>query len=257
MQRRRKYGVKEYAEKVPVRLYLFDILYLEGRLMLKRPYPERRKILEKNVRQSGKIKLAKQIVTSNIKEMQNFFEKSIKKNLEGVIVKSVENKSIYQPGNRGWLWVKWKKEYAEGMRETFDLVVIGSYYGKGQRKGKFGALLCAAYNKKKDTFESFTKVGSGYKDEDLEEINRKLEKIEVKKPLGNVSFNNDMKPDKFYKPQIVIEVLGANITTSPKHTAGKDSGRKGYALRFPRFLNIREDKSALDATTLKEIEKLK
>ncbi|MBD3398573.1 ATP-dependent DNA ligase [Candidatus Micrarchaeota archaeon] len=256
MQRRRKYDIEEYTEKVPAAVFFFDIIYLNGKSLLKKPYPRRRALLEKTIKESGKIHIAKRLVSKDFKKIREFFRKCIKKGLEGIIVKSTSPDSIYQPGNRGWLWIKWKKEYAEGMQDTFDLAVVGSYYGKGSRRGHFGALLCAAFNRKTKKFQTFTKVGTGYKDEDFARIEKLLRKHKVSKKPPNVEIAKQMEPDVYYSPGLVVEVLGAEITHSPGHTAGKKK-RKGLALRFPRFLRTRKDKGAEDATTVNEIRGIK
>ncbi|MBD3355257.1 ATP-dependent DNA ligase [Candidatus Woesearchaeota archaeon] len=257
MQRRRKYDVKEYRKKIPVVVFLFDILYLNGKSLLKKPYPERRKKLENAVdKKSKKIRLAKRKVSKKFDVIKKFFKKSIDKGLEGIIVKSTAKDSVYQPGNRGWLWIKWKKEYSEGMKEAIDAVVVGSFHGKGKRKGGFGALLCAVFNKDKDRFETFTKVGTGFTDNDFKVIGKKLKKIETGNRPKRLKVKKNMKPDIYYKPKLVIEIIGAEITRSPSHTAAEKNG-KGLALRFPRFQRVREDKAPDDATTIKEIKQLK
>ncbi len=257
MQRRRKYDVKAYRKKIPVVVFLFDILYLNGKSFLKKPYPERRKRLEKAVdEKSKKVRLAKRKVSKKFKVIKKFFKKSVDKGLEGIIVKSTADDSVYQPGNRGWLWIKWKKEYSEGMKEAIDAVVVGSFYGKGKRKGGFGALLCAVFNKDKDRFETFTKVGTGFTDKDFKVIGKKLKKSEMENKPKRLSVKKNMKPDTYYKPKVVIEIIGAEITRSPSHTAAEKEG-KGLALRFPRFQRVREDKAPDDATTVKEIKQLK
>lgn len=259
MQRRRKYHVAEYREKIPVALALFDIIYLEGKSLLKKPYPERRSILEDvvevKVKESEKLKdlfLTRRKVSKDFKDIRKFFDQSIEKGFEGIIVKATSDDSFYQPGKRGWHWIKWKKEYAEGMRETFDVAVVGSYYGRGKRKGLFSALLCAVYNKGEDVFETFTKVGTGFTDEDFKTIQRKLKKYQVKEKPKRLRLKKAMEPNEFYEPAMVIEIMGADITRSPSHTAGEENGR-GLALRFPRFLNIREDKGPDEVTTVEEI----
>ncbi len=257
MQRRRKYEVEKYGKKLPVSVFLFDMIYLDGRSMMKKPYPERRRALEKNVRQNKKTMLANRIVTSDFGRVQEFFEKSINEGLEGILVKSVEDDSFYQAGKRGFFWVKWKKEYAEGSRDTFDLVIIGSFCGKGRRKDVFGALLCAARNEKEGTYESFTKVGSGFTDEQFSKLNELLKKHETKKKPADVVIDKDMEPDRYVEPKMVIEVLGSEITESPKHAAGREKRGKGYALRFPRFLHLRPDKGPEQATTISEIKNMR
>ncbi|MFP4401043.1 MAG: DNA ligase, partial [Candidatus Woesearchaeota archaeon] len=173
--------------------------------------------------------------------------------------KSTADNSLYRAGKRGWLWIKWKKEYAHEMQDTFDLVVIGSFRGKGRRKSVFGALLCALYNKDNSRFESFTKVGSGYTDKDFRDIMDELETHKTDKQLNDVVVEKEMQPDEYYEPKIVIEVVGAEITESPLHTAGKSrlNKEKGLALRFPRFIRIRPDKKPKQATSVNEVIKMR
>ncbi len=256
MERRRKYDVESYRKKVPVVVFVFDILYKNGRSLLKRPYPERREMLESSLKRSNKIRAAGRKVAEDFKVIKKFFRDCVDKGLEGIIVKSTAKKSVYQPGSRGWLWIKWKKEYAEGMQESFDLVVIGSFHGRGKRKGVFGALLCAVYNKDNDRFESFTKVGTGFTDEKLESISKALKKHATDDKPKDVSIKKRMRPDRYYEPKMVVEVMGAEITRSPSHAAGEKGG-KGLALRFPRFTRVRKDKGPRDATTVKEVSSLK
>jgi DNA ligase-1 len=256
MQRRRKHNIEEYRKKVPTAIFLFDILYLNGKSLLKKTYPERKDTLKKVIKESQRIRLARCVTSARIDVIQSFFDKSIKAGLEGIIAKSTTAESIYQPGKRGWSWIKWKKEYAKGMMETFDLVIVGSYGGKGTRTGLFGALLCASYNKKKATYETFTKVGSGFSEKDMQEIKKRLNTLKISEKPASISVEKTMRPDTYYQPKIVIEVLGAEITKSPNHTTGKDTLKTGLALRFPRYIRIREDKGPTDATTTKEIKQL-
>ncbi len=248
MQRRRKYDVEEYVKKIPVCVYLFDALYLNGKTLIKKPYPERRKVLEKIVRESKNLKLAKRKVSSNLSEIQDFFEESIERNCEGIIVKSCDKNSFYETGKRGWKWIKWKKEYIKDVQETYDLAVVGAFSGRGRRAGSYGALLCAVYNKKKDIFETFCKLGAGFTDKQLDELPKKFKDYVVDKKPARVEAKKEMKPDFWFEPKIVVEVLGAEVTKSPLHTAAN-----GLALRFPRFLRFREDKKAEQATTVEEV----
>lgn len=257
MQRRRKYEVEKYTEILPVAVFFFDILFLEGKSLLKEPYPKRRSLLEEHVKESGIIRLARRKVTDSLEEIEEFFNDALEKKLEGIVIKSMANDSIYEAGKRSWFWLKWKEEYAEGMRETFDLVIVGKYYGRGRRKGSFGALLCAALNQEEQRFETFTKVGTGFTDEDAKEIDSLLSEHIVHEIPKNVVIKSRMLPDIFIEPAVVIEVLGMEITESPGHTAGEGKGETGLALRFPRFLRIRRDKGPYEATTVKEIRELK
>ncbi len=257
MQRRRKYEVEKYTKISPVAVFFFDILYLERTSLLKEPYPERRALLEKHLEESGVIRLARRIVTRNFEEIEDFFNETLEKGLEGIVIKSTSDVSIYEAGKRSWLWLKWKEEYAEGMRETFDLVVVGRYYGRGRRKGSFGALLCAVFNEDEQRFETFTKVGTGFTDRDAKEIDKLLSENIMAEVTKNVFIKSTMIPDTFIEPFVVIEVLGTEITESPGHTAGGGEEKNGLALRFPRFLRIRYDKGPYDITTVQEIKDLK
>ena len=257
MQRRRKYEVQKYAEIFPVAVFFFDILYLEGKSLLKEPYPRRRALLEENVKQSEALRMAGRIVTDNLEEIEDFFNKTLEKKLEGIIIKSMSSNAVYEAGKRSWFWLKWKEEYAEGMRETFDLVIVGKYYGRGKRKGSFGALLCAILNEEEQRFETFTKVGTGFTERDAKEIDSLLSEHIVNEIPKNVLIKSRMMPDILVEPTVVIEVLGAEITKSPGHTAGQGEGDTGLALRFPRFLRIRYDKGPADVNTVKEIMNLK
>ncbi len=250
MQRRRKYGVEKYVKKVPVILFLFDLLYLNGKSHINEDYPKRRAMLEKIVRINKTIQLAKRKVAKSPKELERFFDAAIKEGTEGIMIKSCDKGSVYQAGTRGWLWVKWKREYSKKTRDTFDLVVVGAFAGRGARAGTYGALLCAAYNGAKGTFETFTKVGSGLTDKLLKELPKELARYKVPVKPSNVEISKMMQPDVYFTPKVVIEVRGAEITKSPIHTAA------GLALRFPIFLRYRHDKGPRDATTVREIVKM-
>lgn len=257
MKRRRKYEIEKYTRIFPVVVFFFDILYLEGKSLLKEPYPKRRALLEKHLRESEVIRLARRIITENSEEIEDFFNEALEKRLEGIVIKATNDASIYEAGKRSWFWLKWKEEYAEGMRETFDLVIVGRYYGRGRRKGSFGALLCAAFNEVEQCFETFTKVGSGFTDLDSKEIDNLLLKHIIAEIPKNVIITSKILPDTFVEPAVVIEVLGTEITESPGHTVGWREGQPGLALRFPRFLRIRYDKGPYDITTVQEIKDLK
>jgi len=251
MQRRRKYRVDEYAASIPARYMVFDILY-DGKSLLKKKYSERRKLLEKIVKKGRDMAPAGRIVTKDIRQMDRFFHECLKRNLEGVICKNPE--SIYRPGAREWSWIKWKREYASKLADTFDVVVVGAFRGRGKRRRTYGALLCAVYNKKKDVFQTFTKVGTGFTDKELAGMMKKLKTAESDKKPARVE--SIMKPDQWFRPVFVMEVAGAEITTSPVHTASYKN-KKGLALRFPRFKRWRNDKKAEQATTAKEVERMK
>jgi len=254
MHRSRKYGIKEAMEEYPISLFMFDALYVDGKDLTLEPYPIRRRNLEKIIEQSDHIKVADYIVTDNLDELERFFEKAVESGCEGLVCKSVTKDAVYQAGARGWLWIKYKRDYKSEMTDTVDLVVVGAFHGRGKRAGTYGALLLAAYNPKIDMFETVTKCGTGFTDEDLKKLPKIMEKHQI--PHRHPRVNSTLNADIWFEPKVVIETLGAEITLSPIHVCAMNAIRKGsgLAIRFPRFTgNYRLDKSAEDATSVKEI----
>ncbi|MEM3459527.1 MAG: ATP-dependent DNA ligase [Candidatus Bathyarchaeia archaeon] len=254
MHRRRKYEIEKAMEAYPVSLFMFDALYVDGKDLTLEPYPIRRKTLEETIQESERVQTAKSLITSNVKELEKFFLEAIENGCEGLMCKSIAADSVYQAGARGWLWIKYKRDYKSEMTDTVDLVIVGAFHGRGKRAGTYGALLLAAYNPESDTFETVTKCGTGFTDEDLEKLPKTMQKHIVQHKHSRV--NSLLEADVWFEPVVVIEILGAEITLSPIHTCAMDSIRKGsgLAIRFPRFTgNYRLDKAAEDATTTEEI----
>ncbi|MEM2939911.1 MAG: ATP-dependent DNA ligase [Candidatus Bathyarchaeia archaeon] len=254
MHRRRKYDIEKAASEYPVSLFAFDVLYADGRDLTLEPYPIRHEVLGKIIHQSDRFQLAKYLIVDNVDELERFFEEAVESGCEGLVCKSLNTDAIYQAGARGWLWIKYKRDYKSEMTDTVDLVVVGAFYGRGRRAGTYGALLLASYNHDNDTFETICKCGSGFTDEDLQNLPKMFEpyRIEHKHPR----VNSNLEADVWFLPKIVIEVIGAEITLSPIHTCARDLIRKGsgLAIRFPRFTGrYRTDKSAEDATRVDEI----
>ncbi|RJS94600.1 ATP-dependent DNA ligase [Candidatus Bathyarchaeota archaeon] len=254
MHRRRKYDIQKAIEEYPVSLFVFDVLYVDGRDLTLEPYPVRHEILKEIVGASDRVQIAKYLLTDDPQELEAFFQEAIEKGCEGLVCKSISDDSIYQAGSRGWLWIKYKRDYKSEMTDTVDLVVVGAFHGRGKRAGTYGALLLAAYNPEEDVYETVCKCGSGFTDEDLEKIPKMLEPHRIQHKHARVK--SKMDADVWFEPKVVIEVIGAEITLSPVHTcaAGVIREKSGLAIRFPRFTGrYRLDKSAEDATTVKEI----
>lgn len=254
MHRRRKYGIKKAIEEYPVSLFMFDTLFVDGKDLTLKPYPVRHRYLEKIIEPSDRVRAAEYIITDNPEELERFFEKAVESGCEGLVCKSINEDAIYQAGARGWLWIKYKRDYKSEMTDTVDLVVVGALHGRGKRGGTYGALLLAAYDPDEDVFKTVTKCGTGFTDEDLAKLPKMMEKHRI--PHRHSRVQSTLEADVWFEPFVVIETIGAEITLSPIHTCAMDAIRKGsgLAIRFPRFTgNYRLDKSAEDATTEKEI----
>jgi len=254
MHRRRKYGIKEAMEEHPITLFMFDVLYVDGKDLTLEPYTVRHRHLENVIEQTDNVKVAESIIAEDPEQLELFFEKTVESGSEGIICKSVNEDSVYQAGARGWNWIKYKRDYKSEMTDTVDLVVVGAFHGRGKRAGTYGAFLLAAYDPDKDTFETVTKVGTGFTDADLEKLPKMLKKHQIAHRHPRVDSTIEM--DVWFEPAVVIETRGAEITLSPIHTCAMNVIREasGLAIRFPRFTGkYRVDKSAEDATTTKEV----
>jgi DNA ligase-1 len=254
MHRRRKYGIKRAMREYPVALFMFDVLYAGGRDLTLEAYPIRHEHLEKVVKESDRVNIADYLITDDPDELENFFEKAVESGCEGLICKSLDEDAVYQAGARGWLWIKYKRDYKSEMTDAVDLVVVGAFHGRGKRAGTYGALLLAAYDPEEDMFKTVTKCGTGFTDEDLGRLPEMMEKHRISHKHSRVQ--STLESDVWFEPKVVIETIGAEITLSPIHTCAMNAIRRGsgLAIRFPRFTGkYRLDKSAEDATTTKEI----
>ncbi len=252
-RRGRKYQLDEKSMEIPLVMFIFDILELNGKSLVNTPYQERRKILEEKFKDNEYFRLATRLVSDDSEEINKFFEKSIEDGCEGVVAKNTSSESVYRAGARGWLWIKFKRDYQKELADSMDLVVIGAFNGHGRRAGAYGALLMASYNEETQEYESFTKLGTGFSDEVLFSLPKMFS--ELKEDHKPAMVNSKMIPDVWLYPEIVMEIQGAEITVSPIHTCayGKIEKDSGLALRFPRMVKIRDDKKAEDATTTNEI----
>ena len=241
--------------EIPSKMFLFHLLYVDGKDITSYPLPERRRLLETHTNKSEKVDLSTAEIIDNVDDFNVFFDKAIEENCEGVMAKDISEKSIYEAGARGWLWIKYKADYKSELADTFDLVVVGAWHGRGRRGGYYGTLLMAAYDSEEQVFRTFCKLGSGLNDAHLEFLKQKLEELKLpEKPKDVIS---NLEPDIWVKPEIVMEITATEITNSPVHTVLDEEGN-GLALRFPRFTGrFRDDKSPYDATTIKEIRELK
>jgi DNA ligase-1 len=250
-KRRRKHNIEETAKSLPLKAFVFDILYKDGQSLIDTPLNERLKILNKTIEKDDILIAAKTQEISDPKVLSLMLEDSISKGLEGVVVKKID--SLYIAGGRNFNWVKLKRHSSGELQDTIDCVVLGYISGKGKRTAfGAGALLVGIYDDKKDEFVTVSKIGTGLTDEEWKEIHRRAAKIKVDHKPARVS--SVIVPSVWIKPEIVIEVLADEITRSPIHTAGKTETEPGYALRFPRLVSFRTaDKKPEDATSIKEL----
>jgi DNA ligase-1 len=251
--RKRKYDIEDVMKQIPVKIFLFDILFKDGESLLKKSYPKRRAILESIITENDMIVASNQNVVKTPDEFEEFFELAVENGCEGVMAKDIREETPYQAGSRGFLWIKHKFDYTTGFADSYDFVIVGGFYGKGKRKGTIGTVLMAAFNPVEEQYETVCKLGSGFSDEDLLFLTEELMKIKVDKKPKDV--NSKMEADVWFDPVKVLEVRGADLSTSPIHTCAIDVIKKdnGIAIRFPRFVRYRDDKRAELATTTNEV----
>lgn len=252
MHRRRKYNITKIVEQYPITVNLFDLMYLNGKDLLNSTYEERRRKLEEITIENDFVKLIPKIIVRAENEIEEFLENAINAGCEGLMLKVLD--APYRAGARGSNWLKLKREYQNELGDSLDLVVIGAFFGKGRRTGRYGTLLLATYNQENDTFESICKVGTGFTDENLDQFYQILsDKVTLKK---NPRIESGMVADVWFEPELVIEIVASEITLSPVHRTARDTVRKGsgLALRFPKFTGkIRTEKAPEDASTDQEV----
>ncbi|MBU0586634.1 ATP-dependent DNA ligase [Candidatus Micrarchaeota archaeon] len=247
MHRRRKYGVEQAKKDYPLYVYAFDLIYLDGKDYTQESYSERRKQMEK-IFPSGLLKISEKMAAKDAEEIEEIFQESVKKGLEGIMAKDL--KAPYVAGARKFAWIKLKKSYGKSV-DTVDAVVVGYYLGKGARaEFEFGGILAAVYNPDRQKFETVAKIGSGYSEEEMKSFHEMLSEIKRKEAPSIVDSN--LKPDFWVELKYVVEVAFDDITLSPTHTCGAKDG-KGYALRFPRMMRLRSDRDAREITTTQEV----
>jgi DNA ligase-1 len=253
-RRGRKHDLAQAETEIPVCLFLFDVLLAGGTAVWEQEFPERRASLVALVRPTDRVRLATQRTIATVDEATAFLDEAVAAGGEGLMAKSIAPGSGYRAGARGYWWIKYKRDYTVGLTDSIDGVVVGGFAGRGRRAGHFGAFLLAAYDATRDRFESFCKVGTGFDDAALADMPRRLEAYRSpEKPNG---VESGLTPDVWFRPGVVLEVRGAELTLSPIHPAGLGAVRSGvgFALRFPRFTGrVREEKAATDATTTAEL----
>lgn len=234
---KRKYDIEEMAKKFPVELNVFDVIFYNGENLIKKPFSERRQILVSMIKDPEylKIKPAEQIITSEISEAEKFYQKSLEAGNEGIMAKNLSG--IYKPGARVGYGVKVKPTM-----ETVDAIIVGAEWGEGKRAAWLASFIIAIRDSDTGEFLEIGRVGTGIK-EKAEEGTSFGQLTEMLKPL----IIKEEGKTVYVKPEIVIEVDYEEIQKSPTY-------KSGYALRFPRLVNLREERSPEEITTLEDIE---
>jgi len=242
--------------KIQVCLFAFDLLFLNGKSLTKEPLSRRRELLHEAFHEvPGEFTFALYKNISDTEEIQTFLNVAVEGNCEGLMIKTLEQEAAYEPSKRSWNWLKVKKDYLEGMGDSLDLVVIGAYLGRGKRTGVYGGFLLAAYDDETENYQSICKIGTGFSDANLSEFTEKLKNHVIPQARNYFAYGDGVTPDVWFEPTLVWEVLAADLSLSPVHKAaqGMVDPAKGIALRFPRFIRVRDDKKPEDATTAGQV----
>lgn len=230
MRRGRESEIEEKAREIPLVLFLFDLLYDDGKDLMNVPLKQRRERLKDLFDTSPRVKMTDAIESDEIEDEQKFFNRAIKQGHEGLVAKDPD--AVYEPGKRTELWMKLKPAF-----ETLDVVVVGGIWGSGRRRGLLSSLVIAVQDKAE--FKTVGKVGTGFSEEMLRDLTARLEPLIITSRGRNVEI----------EPKLVLEVDFQGIQKTPRYSSG-------YALRIPRFKRERIDKGIREADTLDRLVRL-
>ncbi|XP_020870859.1 LOW QUALITY PROTEIN: DNA ligase 1 [Arabidopsis lyrata subsp. lyrata] len=242
--------------KVGVYVFAFDILYLNGQLLIQENLNIRReKLYDSFEEDPGYFQFATALTSNDIGELQEFLKASIDIGCEGLMIKSLYSNATYEPAKRSNNWLKLKKDYMDSIGDSVDLVPIAAFHGRGKRTGFFGAFLLACYDVDKEEFQSICKIGTGFSDAELQELSSSLFSKVIAIPKQYYQVDDGLNPDVWLEPTEVWEVKAADLTISPVHRAaiGIVDPDKGISLRFPRLVRVRKDKNPEEATSSDQI----
>jgi len=229
----RKYDIEKMVKQIPIQLHLFDIVYVDGKTFFNTPFTERRKILEKNIRPvPKKLDAAKQIVSGNMKELEKFYKEALNEKQEGIMLKVLDSTYIFGRHVGGWYKIK-------PIMETLDLAIIGATWGEGARAHWLTSYILACRNPKTGEFLECGMMSTGLTEEEYETMTEALKPLIVEERGKNVKV----------RPKIVVEVGYQEIQKSPSYSSG-------FALRFPRFIKERPDKSSEEADDMARVKAL-
>lgn len=251
--RRRVYGIEEAQREIEIKVYLFDLLFLNGENLMNRPLKERMKSLENAMLPHPIFEISPSWECLAPEDIDDQLIEAKKKQREGIMIKAMN--SVYEPGKRSFSWMKYKADYTDSIGDTLDLVIVGGWKGRGKRAGYYGTLLMAVWDEDEEVYRTICRLGAGLTDKDLAEFSEELEALKVpEKPKDVIS---NLNPDIWVKPSIILEVSAAEITESPVHSVPSPTG-ENLSLRFPRYTgNRRTDKRVPEGvTSVSEIQEL-
>jgi DNA ligase-1 len=246
VQRKRKHGVADMASKIPLSIFLFDVLMVEKQNVMAEGNEDRYLRLKELVRTGNTVKLIERRVVESAQEIEEFFKQAIEDGTEGIVAKKLSG--WYQAGSRDFNWIKYKKSYDKStLNDTIDAVVMGYDVGQGKRAAfGIGDFLIGVYSPQKERFLTVAKIGTGLSDEEWKQLRVKIQDSRSGEKPKEYEVTKQMECDFWVEPRYVVEIKADEITKSPMHTSG-------LALRFPRFVKWR-DKKAEDATSDKELD---
>lgn len=252
IQRKRKHGVADKANELPICFYAFDVILLNDSVLLDQELLERKAKLDNLLTDGQFLKKTSFSLISDPEKLKAFHEEQLALGLEGAVMKQKD--SHYVAGRKSWRWVKIKEEEgSQGkLSDTIDCLMLGYYVGKGKRQAfGIGALLVGVLDKNESgdlLVRSLSKIGTGLTDEQFREVKKLADQHlspNNQKPVF-YDVNKNLAPDFWLEPYLVLEIAADELSKSPIHTAG-------VALRFPRLVRIRYDKKFEDATTVEEL----
>lgn len=246
IQRKRKHGINELAKQVPLKFFVFDILYKDGQSLIHDTLEHRFEVLQNTIIDGAVLEKTEFIVTEDANLVRKHHADLLAQGLEGAMVKRWQGQ--YNPGRKGWSWVKFKE--AEGsaakLSDTIDAVVMGLYSGRGKRTAFGVGAFLIGIEAGQEKILTISKVGTGLTDAQWKELKQRSKQYQTTEKSNLYQVHKDLNPDIWLEPGLVVEVAADEITESPNHTAG-------YALRFPRLVKFRDDKNWHQATTLAEL----
>ncbi|OJA13073.1 hypothetical protein AZE42_01894 [Rhizopogon vesiculosus] len=266
--------------KISVCVFTFDLMYLDGEVLLARPFRERRSLLRSRFppflscdKGAGRLDHVESCESENGRDaIEEFWQKAIESRSEGLMIKLLDSGTIqedgtqkgnarrkplpatYEPDKRTSAWLKLKKDYVVGLGDTLDMIPVGAWHGNGRKAGWWSPVLLAVRDSSNDCLVAVCKCMSGFSDTFYKEMVAHYSEGSDNcstQPLWRTD-TGGFRPDVYFRPHEVWEIRGADITLSPVSLAalGMVSSSRGLSLRFPRFIKTREDKLLGQASTV-------